>query len=315
MEVLHNSPTTSSFVSLAEHQSRTPESFYSGPPILHYCSERCKVVILEKELTSTSALSGLRPSNASQGATNGAPAVEDSNAQEEIVIDGVNVWVTSEKLLLYNPAAATGVAIPYPTISLHAIQRLKLPGSPEAPGVQGLYMQLSTGSGAEDTEEDLEEDVVSLTIVPQSPQPTVPQGEGENESLLTDEKPSETPTELLFAALSACSNLHPDLGPGDDEHQGEQQIGDSVLFQNGLIVPGNNAGGLPPAMPGSGGWITAENMHEYFDEEGNWIGGDQGPLGAGAGSVRPREEDGEGDQTCEDGSGQGTEETKWRRTE
>jgi nucleotide-sensitive chloride channel 1A len=56
-------------------------------------------------------------------------------------------------------------------------------------------------------------------------------------------------------------------------------------------------------MPGSGGWITAENVHEFFDEEGNWIGGDaegdeeegvSGELGEGAGTVHAREEGQEG---------------------
>ncbi|EAS31186.1 chloride channel, nucleotide-sensitive, 1A [Coccidioides immitis RS] len=310
MEVLHDAPNPASFVTLAEHQSHTPESFYSGPPILHHLSERCKVVILDGDLTSTPALSGLRPSTAGPDATNGAPTVEASGDQEkEVVIDGVDVWVTSEKLLLYNAAATTGVAIPYPTISLHAIQRLKLPNSQETTDVQGLYMQLSTGGDAEDMEEDVEEEPVSLTIVPQTAS-TRAEGEGEDEALLTDDKPSQTPTELLFAALSTCSNLHPDPAAGEEEGEDEQQLGNSVLFQNGLIMPGNSAGGLPPAMPGSGGWITAENMHEYFDEEGNWIGDDQGPLGPGAGSTRPREDD-EGGQN---GSGAETEETKWRRT-
>ncbi|EEP78928.1 predicted protein [Uncinocarpus reesii 1704] len=312
MEALHGPPNPSSFISLAEHQSHTPESFYSGPPILHHLSERCKIVILEGELASVSALSGLRP-GVSQEATNGAQPSEGSSDQDkEIVIDGVDVWVTSEKLLLYNPSTTTGVAIPYRTISLHAIQRLRLPDSQERNDVQGLYMQLSIGV---DAEEDLEEDAVSLTVVPPAPQPatTQAQSEGENESLLTDDKPSQTPTELLYAALSACSNLHPD--PADEEDDlGGQPLADSALFQSGLVIPGNNAGGLPPAMPGSGGWITAENMHEFFDEEGNWIGEGRGPLGPGAGSVRPREEDDEGNQAGEDGSGAGAEETKWQRT-
>lgn len=80
---------------------------------------------------------------------------------------------------------------------------------------------------------------------------------------------------------------------------------------------------MPPPMPGSGGWITAENVGEFFDEEGNWRGGEEwtesevvgvpgGGLGAGAGNVRGREEGGGG------GGGGGVDEgdeTKWRRTE
>ncbi|KAI2411147.1 hypothetical protein LOZ41_004467 [Ophidiomyces ophidiicola] len=310
MEVFHDAPNPSSFVPLAEHQSRTPASFYSGPPILHHLSERCKVIILEAELVSTPALSDLRPSNVEHGVNGSSSAEGPQSPRQEIAIDGVDVWVTAEKLLLYNPAAATGVAIPYPTISLHAIQRLKVPGSSDATDVQGLYMQLSTGSGADSMEEDLEEDAVSLTIVPQSLQSEA-KGEADDESLPMEDKATDSPTELLFAALSACSNLHPDCAAGNEEVNDEPQIGNSILFQNGLVIPGDNTGRLPPAMPGSGGWITAENMHEYFDEEGNWIGGDQGPLGPGAGSIRPREE-GNGTDGGDNG---GTEETKWRRTE
>ena len=75
------------------------------------------------------------------------------------------------------------------------------------------------------------------------------------------------------------------------------------------VYPLDGGRGLPPPMPGSGGWITAENVGEFFDEEGNWRG--RGGLGAGAGSVRGREEGEEGGDG-EDGDG---EETKWRRTE
>jgi chloride channel, nucleotide-sensitive, 1A len=93
------------------------------------------------------------------------------------------------------------------------------------------------------------------------------------------------------------------------------------LFRAGLAMPGASDGGLPPAMPGSGGWITAENMHEFFDADGNWIGGedeemegDEGTeveaeiLGPGAGTVRTRDDE-------HDGNGVGEEETKWQRTD
>ncbi|KAK8203600.1 hypothetical protein M8818_005250 [Zalaria obscura] len=56
-------------------------------------------------------------------------------------------------------------------------------------------------------------------------------------------------------------------------------------------------------MPGAGGWITSENMHEFFDEEGNLrapngvtvLGGEEdtpaeGSLGGGAGTIRTADE-------------------------
>lgn len=79
----------------------------------------------------------------------------------------------------------------------------------------------------------------------------------------------------------------------------------------------NGGSALPPPMPGSGGWITAENVDEYFDGEGNWRGGaGGGRLGAGAGSVRGREEEEVEEEVgyVNGEGGGGEEETKWRRT-
>ncbi|EGE07114.1 hypothetical protein TEQG_06102 [Trichophyton equinum CBS 127.97] len=336
MEVLHEAPNTSSFVPLAEHQSRTPASFYSGPPILHHFSERCKVVILERDLLACPALSSLR-STTTEGSSNGttqgergatAGTTDDEAAEDskELSLPSVSVWVTSEKLLLFSTETSSGVAIPYPIISLHAIQRLPLPNSSDNDTVQGLYMQLATtGGGDENMDEDVDEDSISLTIIPLSAPATQPTDQ--ETSAEEEDKETQSQIEALFEAVSACSNLHPDPVEQDDENRYEdadegeefhQQLQGSALFQNGLIFPGNNAGGLPPALPGSGGWITAENAHEYFDEDGNWKGGEEAPLGAGAGTVRPREDDDEGMNEVDasnNENGTAGDETKWRRTE
>ncbi|EER41263.1 conserved hypothetical protein [Histoplasma capsulatum H143] len=358
MEVFRNPPEPSSFIPLAEHQSHTPASFYSGPPILHHLSERCKIVILEEELNKSTALNWLRPNASVAEAVNGTSASEASTSatatstdgadgNKEIVIDEVDVWVTSERLLLYSQRAKTGVAIPYPSISLHAIQRLQIPNSTspatssvsDENTVQGLYMQLSADSQDSQEDEDMEEDSTCLTIVPPPPQlQPPPQPQQQDEFLTTEEeenKHSQTPAQDLFAAVSACSNLHPDPasqhgsdeeGDADMQNHPTEQLDGSILYQRGLITPGNSTGSLPPAMPGSGGWITAENMHEYFDEDGNWKGGEdigdgsEGPggasLGPGAGMVRPREKDGEGNgqDAVDVNTNEGGEETKWRRT-
>jgi nucleotide-sensitive chloride channel 1A len=366
MEVFHTPPLASSFTPLAEHQSRTPESFYDGPPVLHYHSDRCKVVVLESDLTASPALNALRgPVVSTNGnAVNGSSATATQEAGEttqekEIVIDDVDVWVTSEyvhglliyyclflilsltkrlivvafsKFLLYRTAATSGIAIPYPLISLHAIQRLRLPDGDE---VQGLYMQLANSSAEGPSEEDEEEDSITMTIIP----PPVTEAAsaalgsfnaGIETTALTavemaaeegaaENKPDETSTQALFAAVSACSNLHPDpIAHGDDDNEdyGMEEQGVGSLLRSGLVFQGTNDGGLPPAIDGSSGWITAENMHEYIDEEGNWIGEGEPPslpLGPGAGSVRPRDDEGEeGNATAEES---GSEETKWRRTE
>lgn len=93
MEVLRAPPQGSSFTPLVEHQSRTPESFYNGKPVLHYHSERCKIVILESELARSPALRTLRGSASD---TNGSETVQGEAEEKEIVIDGVDVWAASE---------------------------------------------------------------------------------------------------------------------------------------------------------------------------------------------------------------------------
>jgi nucleotide-sensitive chloride channel 1A len=111
------------------------------------------------------------------------------------------------------------------------------------------------------------------------------------------------PAQDLFDAVSNCSNLHPD-SVSQDEDMGD--IDDRITFEGNVgyqgvsglqgVVRGTDDGGLPLPFPGSGGWITAENVGEYFDEDGNWIGsveegdGEGESLGGGAGRVRGRDE-------------------------
>src|SRR4051794_2149955 len=103
MEVLREAPNSSTFVPLSEHQSATPASFYSGPPVLHYHSGRCKVIILERDLNLSSALTSLvreteKVSTTAKPVTNGngeQGEEEDESVRQKVVGD-VDVWVTSE---------------------------------------------------------------------------------------------------------------------------------------------------------------------------------------------------------------------------
>ena len=121
-----------------------------------------------------------------------------------------------------------------------------------------------------------------------------------------------SPTQELFNAVSACANLHPD--PTSDS-EGDLE-NPAIMFEgDDEIIPGvqslGSGGVLPPPMPGSGGWITADNINDYFDDEGNLLRDVTG-LGAGAGNVRLREEEEVGG--LDDGDGE-EEDTKWRRTD
>lgn len=184
----------------------------------------------------------------------------------------------SSNLTLFNSEAQVGVTIPYPGISIHALKTIGQ-GTTQA---HGIWMQLDLADSDDD-----EGTATELTLIPPP----------------TSEEDPQAAARRLFEAISTCSNLHPD--PAQDEDEDED---DRIVFEGnpefeaveGLsgVVRGASDGGLPPPMPGSSGWITAENVHEYFDEEGNWIGGgaadeEGGELGEGAGRVRNHEEVGE----------------------
>lgn len=175
-------------------------------------------------------------------------------------------------LTLFNSTTSVGLLLPYTSIALHAIQRLEDPSN-EAQQVQGLYMQLEL----EDSNEE-EPEAIELTLIPTSTEDI----------------------QKLFEAVSNCSNLHPD--PMDEDEDMNDAGGDSrIMFEGSVgyegisglpgVSLGASDGGLPPPFPGSGGWITAENVGEYFDADGTWIrDGEEDSLGEGAGRVRTRDE-------------------------
>ncbi|KAL8808797.1 MAG: hypothetical protein Q9200_004012 [Gallowayella weberi] len=295
MEVLHSSPIESQFIPLSDHQSQTPPSFHSGPPILHHHSPATTILINSNELDSTPALKSLVPP---QQQTNGSSTeANHEGLGHEITIEGVDIWVTSDKFLLFSPTLVTGISVAYPSISLHAIQRSPQPS---------LLLQILSSSGPQFDDHD-PEGTISLTIVPKSETvpPSLPQPEEPLQS-------SPVTVERLFSALSACADLHPDPTSNSDVDADEDN---AFAYSADADAHYTQLDGLPPPMPGSGGWITAENVGEFFDEEGNFRGG--GGLGEGAGRVRGREEeegldavDGDG---VEGGDGE-SEESKWRRT-
>ena len=137
-----------------------------------------------------------------------------------------------------------------------------------------MQLELSDPYGVN---EDEELETLELTLIPASSSGSVQQ---------------------LFEAVSNCSNLHPDPIL-EDEDMEDVDGGNRIVFEGNVgyegisglpgVQQGASDGGLPPPFPGSGGWITAENVSEYFDEEGNWIGDGNG-LGEGAGRVRTRDE-------------------------
>lgn len=245
---------------------------------------------------------------------------------------------------------------------LHANQ----PASATAPGC--LYLQIRVvGDGPHDDDDDDDDDpyrTFTLLVVP----PDVASGSSPAiapPSPPAEPIPSAGEIQKMYDALTNCSNLYPDRG--DDNGEAMDLEGAEPIW-----ITGNRNGNtnLPPPMPGSGGWITADNIADYFDADGNpracsnpsntnhsptpptnglriengtghhrtdlpppmpgsggWITAEnvdtffdeEGSLGAGAGTVRVRERDEEEESGDGDGEGSsrgdGDGETKWRRIE
>ena len=98
MEIIHEAPTNDSFIPLSTHQSQTPDSFFSGPPVLYYISLAATLRTQANELASFPALQplfehGEAPVNGT-GATNGDPLGEEES--REVEAQEIDVWVSSE---------------------------------------------------------------------------------------------------------------------------------------------------------------------------------------------------------------------------
>lgn len=119
----------------------------------------------------------------------------------------------------------------------------------------------------------------------------------------------EDRTKTFFKALSDCANLHPDSDSGSTG----DELDDPIMFEGAI---GYEGGSRLEGFPGEGGWITAENVHQFQfeDADGGEDGGSGSILGPGAGTIRLREE---GPDELEGGSEVhgGMEDSKWRRTE
>ncbi|KAL1841047.1 hypothetical protein VTK73DRAFT_3599 [Phialemonium thermophilum] len=293
---IRSPPSLADYTPLADYQAQTPETFHGGPPVIYYHATGAKAWLPKSERGSLPFFSEdftSEPTGPEGGALNGLA--------EEHVERVVDLYVSSESFTIFCPDAACGVSIPYPTISLHALKNL---GDGE-PSSQSVFLQLELRDA--DTDDD-SIDTVELTLIP-------PAGREAGEE--DGSAPPRGEASKLFEAISECSNLHPDPDDEEGDDEDDEFGGGRIVFEGDLepvegftgVFAGGSGDALPPPMPGSSGWITAENVHEYFDEEGNWIGdgGVSGELGEGAGRVRARDEaesaEGDGQGQIEDHEG------------
>ncbi|KAJ2974292.1 hypothetical protein NUW58_g8703 [Xylaria curta] len=299
------------FLPLSEYQAQTPNTFFEGKPVLYFhdenikawaSDEQCEQLFFFSKAAADNSVS-LQPTPPESHAL----GKDDEHTREE---RRVEVFVSSRKLTLFSHNSGTGVEIPYPAITLHAIKNFKQLDNPDshAAGFAGVYMQIEFSNSGPDDDESFEP--IELTLIPHKP--------ASNDDLPSVDPLNAERTNALFNQISACSNLNPDPRNEGEEDDDDEFNADHIIFESDVdqgvaieglpgVLQGNNNGGLPPPLPGSSGWITAENVNEYFDEDGNWIGdeGVSGELGDGAGRVRGRDEveqDGtNGQEDVEDG--------------
>ncbi|KAK1983979.1 regulator of volume decrease after cellular swelling-domain-containing protein [Colletotrichum cereale] len=271
---IRSPPSLEDFTPIEDHQAQTPETFFGGKPVLHFHLEGAKAWIPASQKGNLAVFPAdvATPASAPEGATL-------KEVSEELVEQQVSVFVNSENFTIFSEAQGAGVEVPYPSISIHAVKQVGIMA--EGAPLQAIWMQLQLADGG-DGDDDY--DTIDLTLVP-----AVTAG-------------AQVDVQKFYDAISACSDLHPD--PVDDEDEEEDG---RIVFEGEHepvegytgVMYGAHDGGLPPAFPGSGGWITAENVHEHFDADGNWIGqnggeeaeeADGGELGEGAGRVRGHDE-------------------------
>ncbi|GAO18514.1 hypothetical protein UVI_02054560 [Ustilaginoidea virens] len=281
---IRSPPSVDDYVSLSQYQTQTPASFSDGKPVLHFHLPEALASVPKSQCGILALFPADTPAAEPRAATNGH--------EEETAELKVEVFVNSEHVFPppanHVRASQSGVSIPYPSISIHAVRQV--PAAPDGGSTCTIWMQLEFLDGGAD---DDGPSTMELTIVP---------GDAAD-------------AQKLYDAIASCSNLHPDPvdGHGDDEEEGADDDGgdyDGFVFEDSAareavdgftgVLRGAADGGLPPPMPGSSGWITADNVGEYFDEEGNWIRGrDEGQgngageepgQGQGAGRTRRREE-------------------------
>lgn len=110
MEVSYSPPSADSFTPLSVHQSQTPESFFSGPPVLYHHSPSTTLLINTDDLESAPALVELTGgvqsrTNGTAGHVNGDSDAEE--AGQELSIPNIDVWITSESVHQSLPTLAS----------------------------------------------------------------------------------------------------------------------------------------------------------------------------------------------------------------
>ncbi|KAG9244104.1 hypothetical protein BJ878DRAFT_85264 [Calycina marina] len=248
-ETIFKAPMPEDFQSKEEYDAQTPASFHDGKPVLH-CHVKNATITMTKHLFPAPAF--LNVSCA-------------SNPEDETRIkETVDIYVSNKSYIIFNHAIKTGLSIPYPDVPIAGIQKLDEKHS---------MMFCLDCSGTEDS---YREEPPSI-------------------ALYVHAEPSED-IDKLYKAFQVCSDLNPDPPSQGDEDM-EDGFGDRIAFEGnvgytgisglpGAIQGAKDGQDMPPVFPGSSGWITADNVDQFFDEDGMWLAG----KGPNTGETRSRDD-------------------------
>jgi nucleotide-sensitive chloride channel 1A len=153
IQIIRETPTADSYTLISAHQSQTPESFFGGTPVLHFRNDSAKVLVARGQLSTLPIFTTQEDAHAPDG----DPVNGDGYHDAQQVVPDIDVWVTSQyvherlksesplmssiwflmiasrphvqltidllrDLILFNSTKSIGASIPYPAITLHAIQ-------------------------------------------------------------------------------------------------------------------------------------------------------------------------------------------------
>ncbi|KAK3698138.1 hypothetical protein LTR37_017096 [Vermiconidia calcicola] len=266
LEPISASPAVGDFKLLSEHEEQTPGTFFGGKPVLHLHSPGARLRISQEELQSQPLLNQLSDSGTL------------SQQGEQVVVESIDVWVTSRSLTLWSASKSVGVQIPYQTITVHAQE-----GS-------SVYLHLNL-SDANTADEDLV--FVQLRIEPTTIEAHEAPAEDSAQSQPNGHG-SQSPAQALFKAISDCQELNP-----DPPEEGDGEFDETAPGATGWITSDNMQDFLDEngefRMPEGVTVIGAED--EVAETEA---------LGEGAGRTRTAAE--------ADGADGAEDETKWQRT-
>jgi nucleotide-sensitive chloride channel 1A len=92
LEQVSTAPSIADYTPLSEHQSATPVQFFGAKPVLHIYSPASKLLVSRGDLAAQPLFKALHDSPATNGSNDAASSTQD----EQVTVEGIDIWVTSE---------------------------------------------------------------------------------------------------------------------------------------------------------------------------------------------------------------------------